>query len=127
MPIGSSAQYTQRFPVFFNGTALEEVSDITVTLDTGQTEVFTVTKGLAGFCAGAMKVTAHVSGAIPIGGPEIDFWNIAMRMENCTLQVGVGQADFMSTGRIMNVSFSGGTSNPASVEFDWTGPPGFFE
>jgi len=118
--IGSPQQYLGRTSIFFNGTALEEFTSVDLALDTAQNEIVTVTKGLAGFSAGAQKTTIRITSAVPIGGTEIDFWDIAFRNENCTLQVGFGSKDFISTGRIMNVSLSLSANSPSAVDFDFT-------
>lgn len=120
--IGSPQQYVSRSNVFFNGQALEEFTSIDLALDTAQNKIVTVTKGFAGFSAGAQEVSIRVSSAVPLGGAEIDFWSIAFRNENCTLQVGFGSKDFMSTGRIMDVSFSISASSPSAVDFTFICP-----
>lgn len=125
--LGSQQDYLSKLPVFVNGTALEEVTQVEATLDTGLTEIVTTSKGLAGFASGAKKVSINVTGVVPISGLEQDFWNWAHDEEWVTMQVGVGRGDFASTGKIQNVSVKGGVGNAVEVSFQWVGSPGKLE
>jgi hypothetical protein len=125
--IGSQTDYLKQLPVFVNGTALEEVTQVELTLDTGLTEIFTVTKGLAGFASGSKKVTISLTGVVPRTGLEQDFWNMANDEEWVTIQVGVGRGDFASTGKFTNVSIKAGVGSTVEVSMTWSGPPGKIE
>jgi hypothetical protein len=125
--LGSQQDYLNKLPVFVNGTALEEVTQVEATLDTGLTEIITNTKGLAGFASGAKKVTINVTGVVPISGLEQDFWNWAHDEEWVTMQVGCGRGDFSSNGKLQNVSIKGGVGSAVEVSFQWVGAPGKIE
>lgn len=119
--LGEFNEYLVRLPVFINGVPLEEVTQVDVTLDSGRTEIYTQTKGLAGWSEGAKMVTLRVTSAIPVGGPEVDFWALANSGEVVTAQVGVGRGDYAQAGKIINCNFSGSVNNPTEVVFEFHG------
>lgn len=118
---GNQQDYLVRLPVFINGTPLEEVTSVEMTLDSGRTEIFTTTKGLAGFAEGAMKVTVKVNLAVPVSGLEVDVWNLARSGDWVTLQIGAGRQDFSSTGKINTASLSGSVNQAVENSFEWIG------
>lgn len=120
--LGSNQDYLTRLPVFLDGVPLTEVTSVELTLDSGRTEVFTTTKGLAGFAEGAKMVTAKINLAVPISGQEVDVWKLANTGDYCTLQVGIGKVDFASTGKVINCNVSGSVNNAIEESFEWRGP-----
>lgn len=122
--LGEINEYLVRLPVFVNGVPLEEVTQIEATLDSGRTEIYTQTKGLAGWAEGAKMVTVTVTSAIPVGGPEVDTWALANSGEVTTLQVGVGRGDYAQAGKVINTNLSGSVNNPVEHRFEWHGLAG---
>ena len=125
--VGASTDYLVRLPVFINSTPLEEVTSVEMTLESGRTEIFTTTKGLAGFAEGAKKVTIRVTGPVPVDGIEHDGWNLCNSGDWVTLQIGVGRADFACNGKIMSASVSGSVNQAVENTFEWTGSPADLE
>ena len=119
--LGQYNEYLVRLPVFVGGVALEEVTQVDVTIDSGRTEIYTQTKGLAGWSEGAKMVTVRVTSAIPVGGPEVDTWKLANSGEVTTLQVGVGRGDYAQAGKVINTNLSGSVNNPTEHVFEWHG------
>lgn len=120
--VGSLQDYLVRLPVFLNSTPLEEVTSVEMTLDSGRTEIFTTTKGLAGFAEGAKVVNVKVNMAVPVSGLEIDVWGLANSGDWVTLQIGVGRGDFASTGKIKTCGVSGSVNQAVESSFEWSGP-----
>lgn len=118
MALGSFNEYLVRLPVFVNGVPLEEVTQIDVTFDSGRTEVYTQTKGLAGWAEGAKMVTISVTCAIPVEGPEFDSWGATNSGEIVTIQVGVGRGDYAQAGKVINTNLSGSVNNPTEHKFE---------
>ena len=122
-PVGNPADYLVRIPVFVNGDPIEDVTSVEATLDTGITEIFTTTKGFAGFASGAKIVNIRVNLAVPLGaGLQKTLWNYAHNEEWVSLQLGVGGADFASTGKIKSKGLSNSVNNPVESSFEWSGP-----
>jgi hypothetical protein len=119
--LGEFNEYLVRLPVFVNGVPLEEVTQVDVTFDSGRTEIYTQTKGLAGWAEGAKLVTVRVTSAIPVGGPEVNTWNLCNSGEITTLQVGVGAGDYAQAGKIINTNMSGSVNNATEHVFEWHG------
>jgi len=119
---GTLQDYLVRLPVFLNGTPLEEVTSVELTLDSGRSQIFTTTKGLAGFAEGAKVVTARINLAVPVSGLEVDVWGLANSGDWVTLQVGVGRGDFASTGKVINCGISGSVNQAVENSFEWQGP-----
>lgn len=119
---GALNDYLVRLPVFINGTPLEEVTSVEMTLDSGRSEIFTTTKGLAGFAEGAKKVSVRVNLAVPVSGLEYDVWKACNAGDYVTIQIGVGRGDFASTGKIISTGVSGSVNQAVENSFDWSGP-----
>lgn len=119
--LGSFNEYLVRLPVFLNGVPLEEVTQVDVTFDSGRTEIYTQTKGLAGWAEGAKMVTVRVTAAVPVEGPEVDTWALNNSGEVVTIQVGVGRSDYAQSGKIINTNLSGSVNNPVEHVFEWHG------
>jgi hypothetical protein len=119
--IGTQNDYLVRLPVFLNSTPLDEVTSVEMTLDTGRTEIFTTTKGLAGFAEGAKKVTIKVNCAVPVSGLEFDVWNEANQGNWVSIQIGVGRGDFASVGKINTAGVSGSVNQAVENSFEWVG------
>jgi hypothetical protein len=125
--LGNPQDYSIRNAVFINGVPMEQVTSVEMTLDTGITEIFTTTQGLAGFASGAKMVTIRCTQAVPISGPEDNTWNRAMDEEYVTVQIGVGRVDFAGQGKMINAGTSNSVNNPVEWTWEWHGQPGKLE
>lgn len=123
----ANTDYLSKLPIFVAGTALEEVQSVEVNKETNLQKIVTMLKGLAGFSSGAKEVNISVTCAVPIGGPEFDFWNTAEDEEWVDIQIGLADKDFCSTGKITKVSFQGATDKAVELRFDWVGKSGRLE
>lgn len=119
---GALTDFLVRLPVFINGTAIENVTSVEMTLDSGRTAIFTTTQGLAGFAEGAKSVTIKVNLAVPISGLEFDNWKLANSGDYVSIQIGVGRGDFASTGKLMDAGVSGSVNQAVENSFTWQGP-----
>lgn len=119
--LGNPQDYSIRNAVFINGVPQEEVTSVEMTLDTGRTEVFTTTKGLAGFAEGAKMVTIRCTQAVPLSGPEDNMWNRANSGEYVTVQIGVGRVDFAGSGKVINAGTTNSVNNPVEFTWEWHG------
>jgi hypothetical protein len=121
-PVGNPQDYLVRIPVFVNSQPIDDVTSVEATLDTGITEVFTTTKGFAGFASGAKVVNIRVNLAVPLGAAlQKTLWNYAHNEEWVTVQIGVGVGDFASNGKIKTKGLSNSVNNPVESSFEWTG------
>lgn len=119
---GANQDYLVRVPVAINGTWLTEITSVEATLDSGRTEIFTTTKGFAGFAEGAKVVSVRVNSAVPIQGLEGDVWNLVDSGDWVTIQLGVGGEDFASTGKLTTCGVSGSVNQAVESSFEWRGP-----
>lgn len=120
--------YLKRLPLFVDGQAIEEYNNLEVNGEANPIEITTVLKGLAGKSDGNSRVTVSCTSAMPIGGPEYDYWNAMIDgREDVTMQIGVGDGDFVSIGWFTSVRFSASTDKACEVQWEWTGPPGRIE
>jgi hypothetical protein len=107
--------------VLYNGNPLEEVTSCEMTTNSGQQRIDTLSKGLSGFTPGAGDVTISIGYAIPIGGPEDNFQQNCAVGAYATLQIGVGPANYVGTGKIMSVSESQSVGASMEGTFEWVG------
>jgi hypothetical protein len=125
--VGANIDYLVRLPVFINGTPLEQVTSVEMTLESGRSEIFTTTAGLAGFAEGAKKVTVRVTGPVPVDGLESSAWNLCNTGDWVSIQIGVGRQDFAGNGKIMSASVSGSVNQAVENTFEWSGVPADLE
>jgi hypothetical protein len=107
--------------VIVDGNPLEEVTSLEMTTNSGQQRIDTISKGLAGFTPGAGDVTVSIGFAVPIGGPEEDFQQKCAEGSYVSMQIGIGPADYVGTGKIMSVSESQSVGASMEGTFEWVG------
>lgn len=105
---------------FLNGSRLVTPNSIQWEYESGQIEVVTL-EGLAGFTPGPGMATITISGAVPIGGLEINFTKLSHDGTYCEFQIPVGGESYIGNGKILNVSVSQSTSGSTEYNFSWKG------
>lgn len=123
----ADGNFTRRMPVFVDGTPLEYVTSLEVNGESNAQKIVTMLDGLIGFSDGPAEVNITIESAIPIGGPEYDYWNSWNDGGWHSLQIGVGSKDYVGDGRFLRVNFSASSDKSASVRAEWTGKPAKME
>lgn len=123
----ADGNYLRILPVFIEGTALEQVTSIEVNHEANPLKIVTILNGLVGKSDGPKEVNISCSCAIPIGGPEWDFWNTCNDGTWVSIQVGCGDKDFVGSGWFTKVKISASSDKAAEVSFDWNGKAGKME
>lgn len=108
--------------VFFNGSALVEVTSMERVTESGLVQVKTLEKDLAGYTVGGGQVTLNISYVTPIGGQEQPIQEIVANRESVTVQQGWGPKAYMATGKILRDTTSQGVDANAEGSFEWEGP-----
>lgn len=117
----ANTDYLSKLFVAFEGQPLEELTSFELNGEQNLQKIITIMSGLSGFSTGAPEANISLTAAVPIDGPEYDFWN-TMRDESwVTIQVGVGKGDFASKGKIQKCRIQGATEKAVEISVDWTG------
>jgi hypothetical protein len=110
-----------RLVVFCNGTYLRELTSVEREVDSGQQAVNLLNEGLAGFTPGSGSVTINLGFAVPLGGPEFDFWNDCVDGAYVDFQIGEGAKSYGGRGKLMNVRVSQSTGASVEGTAQWMG------
>lgn len=110
-----------RLPVFYNGALMEEVTSVSMTTNSGQIRIDTLTRGLSGFSPGSGDVTFEIGIVIPIGGQEFPIQQDCAEGNYVELQLGVGKDKYIGRGKIETQSLSQSVNAAAEGTFTWTG------
>lgn len=110
-----------RLGVFYNGSAITQLTSLGHTTNSGQQRVDLMNEGLGGFTPGPGDCTVDVGFAVPIGGTEFNFQEDCANGAFVTLQVPVGRKYYIGEGKIMTVSISGSTGANVEGTFNWVG------
>lgn len=108
--------------VFYNGNPLEQVTSISFTTSSGQQRVELLNKGVGGFTPGSGSSEVEIGFVVPIGGTEDEFQQDCANGTFVTLQIPIGDKDFIGKGKIMEVKISQSTNAVTEGTFSWTGP-----
>lgn len=108
--------------VFYNGNLLEQVTSISFTTTSGQQRVELLNKGVGGFTPGSGATEVEIGFVVPIGGTEDEFQQDCVNGTFVTLQIPIGDKDFIGKGKIMEVKISQSTNAVTEGTFSWTGP-----
>lgn len=123
----AEANFLRIIQVAFGGQFLEDLTSFEINQEANPQKIVTILKGLAGKSDGPAEVNIRLTAAIPLGGPEYDFWNTCHAGSWETCQVGVGDGDYVGDGWFSRVGISASTDKAAEVSVEWTGKPGRIE
>jgi hypothetical protein len=107
--------------VVYQGLALSEVSDIDFDEESGDQEVVTILKGLAGHSNGAAKVKLTLKSAIPAAGMEVDFAEICRKHRTIEVRFRCAGVEATAQGRVMNAKRSVSANNPSALDVTFNG------
>ena len=79
-------------------------------------------QGLGGFTPGSGMCSIEINFVVPIGGTEEQFQEDCANGAFVTLQVPVGNKDYIGKGKIMEVKISQSTNAVTEGSFTWEGP-----
>jgi hypothetical protein len=113
--------YLKRLPIFIDGTALEKVTSLEINNEANAQKIITMLDGFVGKSDGPAEVNIKCESAIPIGGPEYDYWNACAEGSWHSVQVGCGDKDYVGDGFFNRVGVQASSDKAASVSFDWVG------
>lgn len=107
--------------LFFNGNYLREVTSLNLTTNSGNQRVDLLTEGLGGFTPGPGDVTIECGFAVPIGGPEEDFFSKTANGDFVTLQFNLGRKYYIGEGKIDTCNVGASTGANTEGSFTWIG------
>lgn len=117
----ANTDYLSKIFVAFAGQPLEELTSFRMNGESQLNKVVTIIKGISGFSSGAKQSSISLTAAIPIDGPEFEFWNEMKAETWIDVQVGVGSKDCAGTGKIQKTEISASTDKAAEISVDWEG------
>lgn len=105
-----------------NGIQMQEITSISKSTESGQLEIFTLARGLAGFSPGQGKVTVSVGYLLPIGGFEFNFDDAIANGTPVTIQIWGGPHSYGGSGKFVSgeCSQSTGAAFAGTVTFTGT-------
>jgi hypothetical protein len=103
-----------KIQAFYNGNALNWVTSIHHTTNSGQQRIDLLNEGLAGFTPGSGDCELEIGYAVPIGGPEATYQEDCANGTYVTFQMSLGAVSYIGRGKIMNNKV--GQSNNANTE-----------
>ena len=107
---------------FYNGTAMEQNTSISMRTESGIVPVETMLEGLAGFTIGSGRVTLEIAYNIPATGTEFDFQEDAAEHIDVLMQISRGGKSYAGIGKIENVDENQSSGETLSGTFTWIGP-----
>lgn len=84
-------------------------------------QVVETLEGLAGKTPGSGRVTITVTAAVPIGGPEVDFFTKCVDGAYDEMQVPFGAKSYIGTGWYDDVEIGQSANANTEVNFTWQG------
>jgi len=109
-----------RLALFVEQIYMVEMTSIELATNSGQQRVDTL-EGLAGFTPGSGDCTVSCGFAIPIGGQEYPFQQTCTDGSYVTLQIPVGEVDYIGNGKFLDVSINQSVNANTEGTFTWTG------
>ena len=102
-----------------NGQQHMELTSISKATESGQMEIYSLARGLAGFSPGQGKCTIELGFNVPVGGYVVNFEEFAASGELVTLQTWLGPMSYSGTGKIItaNVNQSTGSATAGTASF----------
>ncbi len=109
-----------RLKLLFDGVFQIKPSSIEVSLDSGAQKVTTL-EGLAGKTPGAGECNISGTCAVPIGGPEFDFFTACVEGGYHDAQVPFGVKSYIGTGWFQTAVISQSVNQSTEFKFTWIG------
>lgn len=109
-----------RLKLLFDGVFQVKPSTIRVSLDSGAQEVDTL-EGLAGKTPGAGKCKITGTCAVPLGGPEFDFFTACQEGSYHQAQVPFGVKSYIGNGWFQTTEIGQSVNQSTEIQFEWTG------
>lgn len=103
-----------------NGVFQIKASSVNLEFDSGAQRVDTL-EGLAGKTPGSGTVTITGNFAVPIGGPEHDFFTDCVEGAYVEMQVPFGAKSYIGTGWFQTAGISQSVNANTEGTFTWTG------
>lgn len=107
---------------FYNGTAAEEITSISMRTESGIVPVETMLEGLSGFTIGSGRVTLEIGYNIPATGSEFDFQQDCANKVDVQLQISYGGKEYAAIGKIESNEVSQSSGETLTGSFTWIGP-----
>lgn len=102
--------------ILINGTYLLKTQSLTLDASGGKIAVNTMSEGLVGGTDGTKTGTVSFTAAVPVSGPEADFFGMCQKGDYVTIQLPIGGKSFIGDGWFDTVSLS--QSTDASTELN---------
>ena len=110
-----------KLSAFVDQNYLIQITQISVSTESGQQEVDLLNEGLGGFTPGSGRVRINLGYVVPIGGPEFNFQAAAANGTYHTLQVPLGPLTSAGTGKFTEDEFSQSTNASTEGTCTWVG------
>lgn len=107
-----------------NGGQVVELTSISKTTESGQLEIFTLARGLAGFSPGQGKCTIGLGYTIPVGGFEFNFDEAVANGTPVTVQLWVGPHSYNGNGKFTQGELSQSVGGASAGTVTFTGSLG---
>ena len=123
--MGSVSLYDQIF-VFKDGSLLSELTEIELTFEGDDQDVFTIVKGFAGQSPSPKKVMATLTNVVPTDGQEVDAFEATLQSKKVKIkfQFGGSGKSLTSEGFIRKPKLSAGVAKTVSQTFEFHGGAG---
>jgi len=107
--------------VFYNGAFLTQLTNVSMTTNSGNQRVDLLNEGLGGFSSGSGDTTISLGFPIPIAGPEVNYQQDCADGNFVTLQIGCGKLSYIGTGKLENFELSQSVNANAEGSVNWVG------
>lgn len=109
-----------RLKLLIDGVFQVKPQSISVSLDSGAQKVDTL-EGLAGKTPGSGEAKITGTCAVPLGGPEYDFFTSCVDGSYHSMQVPFGVKSYIGNGWFQTAEISQSTNASTDFKFDWIG------
>lgn len=107
---------------FYQGTAMEQVTSISLSTESGIVPVETMLEGLAGFTIGSGRCTVELGFNIPATGTEFTFQEDCANKTDVLMQLSFGGKDYAAVGKTEKVDISQSAGDTLAGTLTWIGP-----
>lgn len=118
----NTLQVGARVRVFMTGVPVEWFQKAQIQAVSNSQEIITE-QGYSGESPGTPMVTIAVDGAVPKSAANAgQLWNMIEEASFAPLQANVGALKYAATGKVVDLSVTGGTNEVTTFSFNWRGP-----
>lgn len=117
---GVPVEFASKLSLFFNNEIVAETDSVSLKGMNG-INIIRTQEGLFGFSSGEAQATVDATIFIPLEGVPHELWDSMVKESYVTIQLGIGRADFISTGKLTECNMESSTKDVAKCTFQWVG------